>query len=177
MDDVSRRGDASRIDFFDDDWYAAVEANIRFDGNPHHLSLVLQIEPDARHTASKWVMVAAHTTLFEFGARDSTRIINPVNHEVNFTSLYRVFPDSAGLMNYTPRDFRPDHLSIILYAAQVGQLSYEGATRVAFHFLQLDGWVFVVTRRPDPPHEWAITSLLAVTPEQKAGYRSLLLFE
>jgi len=174
--DVSALSDSTTLHLFDNDWYAEVQANARLNDVMYPLTLVLKVEPNSQRDASRWVLVGAQVGFFDFGKRDSTRIINPASHETRFISLYRAFEDKDHLLNYTARDFRPNHLSLLLYAAQQGILSYEGANAITFHFLQIDGWIFRVSPRNTRPQDWAIVALEHVTPEQKEMYRSQLLF-
>lgn len=175
---IQEESDSTLIQFFDDDWFAQVQADVTFNGKAYPLTLTLQIEPDDELRASRWVMVAADADFLSVETRDSTKIINPVSHETRFISLYRIFEDNDSLVNYTSRDFQSENLTALLYAAQLGQLTFEGASRITFQFLQIEGWVFRVARREALPDDWAVVALTEVATEEKDRYRAKnLLFE
>lgn len=140
------------------DTYA--EARVIFDakGKPQEWTLKLEMEGN-NEKGWKWVITDATSPTLKYASKKDTVRISPLDNEVDFMGLSEVLGNSY--QAYTPKGYRPDGLSVFLYLAGTGQLTYKSTATVVYH-QKLGGYRFLVQeihREDSPRHGYLITSL------------------
>ena len=160
------------LDFHGDEWFAEVEATFTYKGKEEKALLFLRLEPAGQ--GYQWAFSRAYFAPYNRAfPRDTVhheRFLHPLSHELEFMNLRKAFAERDQVARYAERDFRPDHLTLLLYELRNGQLTFRTVREVRFHFFQVDGWYFRVERfnRAGYNAGWLMTNLLAVTPQEKA---------
>lgn len=140
------------------DTYA--EARVVFDakGKPQEWTLRLKMEGN-NEQGWKWVITDATSPTLKYAAKKDTVQISPLDNEVDFMGLSEVL--GGNYQAYTPKGYRPDGLSVFLYLAGSGQMTYKNTAAVIYH-QKLGGYRFLVQeihREDSPRHGYLITSL------------------
>lgn len=152
------------LTYYSKKWYAQVDCKILYKNKHKKLSLFLQTEINNRKEA-KWVIIDCKSDLFSLIAKDSTQIIGPVNHNLNFMELLKMskfYPKSV--INYKSEGFGVDNLSIFYYLVYNSILKIEDIEEINFHFYQIPGYYFTVKniQRDSSNSGWLITEIKKV---------------
>ncbi len=127
---------------------AEVKCSFRYNSADVEIPLMLWYISDAAG-ASKWIIcgIGIHSlALNDFSVPNlenskAVRFINPVNNEINFTELVKVFEDRENLPEYFEKDFFLKKRSIAFYNAVLqNQLRFLRVKDVQYHDLQYDNW-------------------------------------
>ena len=136
----------SRIDFYDEDWFAQVELQGVYKDETTLFYVTLQNEqPQKSINESSWVITGAQTNFLEIpGSKEKVRGIPPGDHNLNFLSLVSMTQDSSKIGALVSKNYSVDQTSLLLNALSQGDLIIKGSTKVSFYFMQVEGWVFRV---------------------------------
>jgi hypothetical protein len=165
--------------------FAEVTCRFRYNSADVELPLILRYLSDAQK-GSKWIIcgVGVHSlalndvTIPKIKGNTVTRFINPVNNEINFTELEKVFDDKNNLHEYFDRDFFLKKRSIGFYNAVLqNQVRFLDVTDIQYHDLQYVNWIFTVKeyRRNTLNSGWLISKLIKAAPEAKEKYLETLM--
>lgn len=160
------------LNFFDNHWYAEVNCAVLYRGKPNSLTLVLKIQRE-KNGASKWVAVSAMADYLRLPVRlDTTTGLNPLSHATDFMNVDLLSADKANIGNYLPAGHYNDVLSVFLYESQNNRLTIKQVNKITYHFMQVGGWVFTVSRfnRQTRNSGWLISRLLPLDAEAKRKY-------
>lgn len=156
----------SILDFHGGDWFAEVNAIFQQNGKDQYITLYMELEKN--HLGYKWVIHKVHADLFDkYYVRDTSKIgrfLHPMSHELDFMNLRKAFANNDSISQFTVKDFRPDHLSVLLYELKRGNLKFKSVGLVKFHFFQIRGWYFELAdfNRPGYNTGWLISNLVRV---------------
>jgi hypothetical protein len=147
-------------------------------------TLVADYRSHAPNRLNKWVLHKVFSENYSrvFYVNDTTsdkKFLHPQSHEIEFMNLNDVFSDQQSAEFYAHKQYRPDFLSIFLYELKSQGLRFEYVNSVKFHFLQLNGWYFEVSRfnREGYNTGLLISNLVKVTDKQKDLIRKMIYHE
>ncbi len=170
---------AIMLNLEDKHWYAALQCRLVYDGKPVVAKLVLGFEQDSNGVQAWRLRAVQAAWLAEAGgtpanlAQGRRRGLNPASHGNGFIALHRAFASADRFGDNLSDSATTDaHSFAGLVAAQ--RLKLERVTKVVFHFLQVDGYVFSVadvTAKEGEPSGYLIGSLAKAGAEAKRKYR------
>ncbi len=174
---VNNTNNAQFLDFYQENWYAELDASFLYKGKEVSLIMYMKIEKD--RLGYKWVISNVYFNQFDelfFPDTSGTKapqFIHPMSHEINFMSLQKVFDNTKNLEYYSKKGFQPDYLTLFLYEIKNGNLKYQVVNKLKFHFLQLEGWYFEVQflNRKGLNTGWLISNLLPVSEADKQNFK------
>jgi len=167
--------------------FAEVKCRFRYHSADAELPLILRYISDPQK-GSKWVIcgVGVHSlalndvTVPKIKENMTAKFITPVNNEINFTELEKVFSDKNNLHDYFDKEFFLKKRAVAFYNAVVqNQVQFLDVKDIYYHELQYEGWIFIVKefRRNTLNSGWLISKLIKTLPEAKAQYLENLLGE
>jgi hypothetical protein len=166
------------IRYSDDNWFATINCKIIYKEKPKNLILTLRIDGDYK-IGFKWVLVGANADFLNIEAtrKDTTKFIGPMNHELGFMDLLKVFDDSKNMPEYTSKQFMPDGLSILLFLVKTKEIKYLKVDSIRYHFLQIENWIFTVDyfNRYEINSGWLISSIIKTNDTDKLRYKKTVL--
>ena len=169
---VNNKEKPELLDFHGGDWFAEVKAKFRYKGKEEDAFLYLKLE-QAPNGGSKWIFTRVHfepyVKLFAVDTTSQRKFLHPLSHELDFMNLKKAFRDKDEVQEYTSQEYYPDFLSIFLYDIKNSNMSFVTVSDVKFHFFQIDGWYFQITRHNRKGYNagWLISDLMKVTPKDK----------
>ena len=139
-----------------------------------------------QNKGSKWMIVAVgssslkpKTDLTEMAqSKTKTKIISPTSHGTNFVSLKRAFEDKENLSGYFERlYFKRSHMLELYNAILNGEIEFLDVTKIKYHFLLADKWIFTVENFPREALNsgWLINHLQKVSSSEMENFRNKLL--
>ena len=169
------------LDFHDNNWFA--EVNTTFQHRGKEIPVVLFMQLEQQHLGSKWVINKVFANQFAgYFSRDttqSTNFLHPLSHELDFMNLRKAFDSKDNATEYTIKDFKPDHLSVFIYAIRNGDLKFKTINSVHFHVFQIEGWYFELSEfnREGYNTGWLISNLVESDAEQQLLLKQYILNE
>ncbi|GHN02033.1 hypothetical protein WSM22_35220 [Cytophagales bacterium WSM2-2] len=151
------------IDFHGGNWFAEVQALFQVGGKDQSVTLYMELERS--HLGHKWVISKMRAPWLDpYYSKDTVRVgrfLHPMSHELDFMNLRKAFANADSVSQFTSREFKPDHLSVVLYETRRGNIKFKSVESVRFHFFQVDGWYFEVAdfNRPGYNTGWLISNL------------------
>ena len=155
---------SSILDFHGGNWFA--EVHTIFLGNGKDQLITLYMELEKNHLGYKWVIHHVHADMLDrYYSRDTSRIgrfLHPMSHELDFMNLRKAFAYNDSISQFTMKDFKPDHLSVLLYELKRGNIKFKSVESVKFHFFQIGGWYFEISdfNRSGYNTGWLISNLV-----------------
>lgn len=166
------------IGYNDEDWYAKVECSFKYSGQKQDVQLTLKRE-GTPELGNKWVFAGIELPFISLNPTrtDTVKFISPMNHEVGFMDLFKVFRDNSNIAQYTSTGFVPDKLNIFLYLIKTGELQYISVNSIQYHFLQVKNWLFTVDyfNRASNNSGWLISSVVPLVDAEKKNYKKNVL--
>jgi hypothetical protein len=181
--EVSNPAKPHILDFGDQDWYASLTCKMLLDGKPVQGKLILRFELDTNHVTA-WRIYAGSAAWLEaeagklpLTARHARKGLNPASHGNGFIALHRAFmsPDRFA-ENLSDSAARSAKMFTALVAAN--RLKLDRVTGIAYHFLQVDGYLFTVADIVAPegePSGFLINHLIKANADAKRKYRKSVL--
>jgi hypothetical protein len=163
-DDILSKNETSLLDFHGGNWFAEVNAFFQMNGIDQTVTLFMEIEKS--HLGFKWVINKAHVDRLDpYYARDTSKVgqfLHPMSHELDFMNLRKAFAHSDSINQFAAKNFKGDHLSVLLYEAKKGNLKFKSVESVRFHFFQINGWYFELSNfnRTGYNTGWLISNLV-----------------
>ena len=163
---VLDKGNLSLLDFNGSNWFSEVRAIFSANGKEEVVTLYMELEKD--HLGYKWVISRVQSEMFEpYFQHDTTlvgRFLHPLSHELDFMNLRKAFIHSDSIAQYSSKKFKPDQLSVFLYAVKKGDLKFKSVQNAKFHFFQIDGWYFELAKfnRSGYNTGWLISNLVKI---------------
>lgn len=170
------------LNFEDEDWYARVNCQVRFQGQNYQTDLVLKVRKDPQTGGLEWVIVSMLnpeifaelcTDPFPFVKAQRKLFLSPMSHGANFSSLKRAFDDHENFADCL--DFNTQNLLMNTLAWEVfyGNFKLRRINSIDFHFFQAPGWIFVVkhVQREDFNTGWLISELYQANEMDVRNYK------
>ncbi|MCB9282983.1 MAG: hypothetical protein H6563_02830 [Lewinellaceae bacterium] len=172
----------SFLEFETGNWYATVNCDVLFQGQPCTASLVLQIRQDAATGGSEWVIVSMLNPeifadlcpdRFPYTNVRRKAFLSPMSHGTNFSALKRVFDEKVNLSDCM--DFNPNNslLNTLAWEVYLGDFQLQHINSIEYHFFQVPNWIFVIrqTAREDFNTGWLISELYPATETDVRNYK------
>lgn len=161
------------LDFHGNDWFAELSSTFTYKKATVNPILFLQLEQENK--GYKWVITNVYfdqfLKYFNKGEKDKVNksFLHPMSHELDFMNIYKIFKDVRYSEYYADKNFRPDYKTLFFYEVKQGNLVFEEAGGLKFHFFQVEGWYFEVAylNRSGNNSGWLISKLYKVSPEEK----------
>lgn len=180
-DFINYAGDDSNhvvLGYYDEDWYAKVECSFKYRGQKQIIPLTLKREGNSE-LGNKWVIVGVDLPFISLNSvrTDTIKFISPLNHELGFMDLFKVFRDNQNILQYTSKGFVPDQLSVFLYLIKNREIQYIGVNSIQYQFLQLKNWLFTVDyyNRASNNSGWLISLIVPMSDTEKENYKKNVL--
>lgn len=181
IDFINYAGDDSNhveLGYNDEEWYAKVDCSFKYRGQKQDIQLALKRE-GTNKLGNKWVISGVELPFVNLNPTrtDTVKFISPMNHEVGFMDLFKVFSDHSNIVQYTYTGLTPDKLSIFLFLIKTGELQYLSVNSIQYHFLQVKNWLFTVDyfNRASNNSGWLISSVVNMSDTEKKDYKSNVL--
>lgn len=161
------------LNFYDNDWYVLLSCDFFYKDKTKKVELILRNQVK-KEKISKWVIFSIKSDLFNRPlAIDSTKILTPMSHAVDFMSLGKAFEDKKNSANYYRNDFKPDALSEFSYLIQENLLIFKKINSIDYYFLQIPNWFFRVEyfNRQTNNSGWLISQLKKMNVEEKIRFK------
>lgn len=166
------------VGYKDTDWYARLNCVFTFKGQKQNVYLTLKRE-GSPEIGNKWVMAGVELPFVSLNPvrTDTVKFISPMNHEVGFMDLHKVFNDNANIAQYAFPGFAADKLTLFLYLIKTGELQYVNVNSISYHFLQVKNWLFTVDyfNRASNNSGWLISSVAPMDESEKLNYKRIVL--
>lgn len=164
----------TKLYYDDGNWFAEVSCHCTYQGKPDSLTLFLKPEK-LEEFQYRWVIAGAKGELLRLNPDKRNRGLDimPNDHEVAFRALSKVETlGSNNILNYAPRAYTPDALSVFYALVHAGALHIEGTGNIVYHFLEVPGYVFRVERfnRKGNNTGWLISDVCPVSETEKSLY-------
>lgn len=170
------------LDFHGGEWFAEVNARFTYKGREENAILFLRLQEE--EVGSKWIITKAYfapfAKLFNSDTTGGVEFLHPMSHELDFMNLRKVFQDNKEKVDqFTARGYQPDYLSILLYEIKNSNLRFKTVSNVKFHFFQVDGWYFQLSKfnRPGYNRGWLISDLVKVSPKERELLTKYIYYE
>lgn len=169
------------LDFHGGNWFAEVQTIFRYEGKSQPATLFMKLEEAP--VGSKWIFTHAwfkpFAESFTASEEEAEKFLHPLSHELEFMNLRKIMDDPEALEAYTASNYQPDYLSILLYAMKNGEASFQKVTHVRFHFFQVEGWYFALSRfnRDGYNTGWLISDLVQTNRDEKDLLKKFLYYE
>lgn len=197
--DVSRSGNSRSgktsskeppyLDFYDQNWYAALECQGLYRGKPQNFTLILSIQANEETGASKWVINSisadflpdkdtADLAFTLNGKSLGSHTLNPASFGTDFMALVEALADTANYKNYISHEKANHTLLTFFDLLYQQQLVFQQVNHITYHFLQVPGWVFQVENFPRQTNNsgWLINQLLPMSDAEKEVYQKQTLY-
>lgn len=169
------------IDSHNHNWFAEVKCSFDYRGTAQELVLYLRFEQ--KDLGWHWVLSGVYFRPYEqLFARPSIpggEILHPMSHEIDFMPLHKVFQKPKNIVGYTPKDFRPDYLSIFAADVLSGTLRFRSIEQLKYHFFQIDSYYFQISEfiRDGLNSGWLISNLVEIPENEKEQFIKLIRHE
>ena len=178
LNKVSQPAAPIYLSYYDDDWYAVIDCNVRYEGKIERAYITLAVQKGKDYSA-KWVTRGVHANFLQLLGEDSEEnFLNPVSHGTDFINLKQMFKsDKRYLRSYLYKDFSSGGLPLFINELIEGKIEFEGINSISYHFLQIDDWVFIVSKylRESANSGWLISDLQPLSKIQKEQYKERIL--
>ncbi|MFW6223186.1 MAG: hypothetical protein ACOC3T_06200, partial [Bacteroidota bacterium] len=162
------------ISQMDSDWYAVVNCDGKYKNKEVKLDLTLQMQSN-QDSSAQWMIVGARAEEFlRLNKTKKKAYLLGNAHELNFMRLFIELKDPHQISNFISPKTKQDHLSILSWMIDKGDLVLNQAKGITFHFFQVPGWVFSVKEfnRKSYNSGWLIFNLEAARTEEKSNILS-----
>ncbi len=178
LNKVTMPTDPVYLSYYDDEWYAVIDCNIRYEGKRERTYITLAVQKGKDYSA-KWVTRGVHANFLQLLGEDSEEnFLNPVSHGTDFINLKQMFSaDKKYLRSYLYKDFESGGLPLFINELIEGKIEFEGINAISYHFLQIDEWVLIVSKylRESANSGWLISDLQPLSEIQKKQYKERIL--
>jgi hypothetical protein len=176
VDFINYAGDDSNhieIGYYDQNWFAKVNCSVKYKDKTQNIFLTM-IKQGTNAEGYKWVIVGVKAPFISLDPvrTDTLKFISPMNHEVGFIDLFKVFKDYPNITQYASRDFAADELSVFFSLVKAKEIQYVRVNSIQYHFLQLKNWIFTVDyfNRASNNSGWLVSSVYSGTDAEKKDY-------
>ena len=153
-----------QISYYDNDWYAEVICKFIFKEKEVKIPIVLNLQKGINN-GIKWVISSVNikTLNLDINITDSLKFISPMNHELNFMDLYKVFNEHIdNIDQYYSNNHYLNNLNSFTSLLKEGDLKFVEVEDIKYHFMQIPNWIFTVEyfNRMNTNSGWLISSLI-----------------
>lgn len=174
-----RESNNSMLNFTDDNWYAKLICSVKYENKTQDISLVLKVEGN-NEDGYRWIIRGVDAPFIDMPLMkyDTVKFIGPINHELDFIDLFKVFEDHENISQYANKDFEFDGLSIFFFLIKTEKLQYKKVKSIQYQFLQIKDWIFTVENfnRMWSNSGWLISSVLKISDTEKTDYKKKNLY-
>jgi hypothetical protein len=172
------------LDFHGGSYFAEVKTSFVYKGEQKDCVLFLKLQEE--EIGSKWVItnVVFEPFLKQFINAEKLpetdrKFLHPLSHELDFMNLIKVFTSKAVIEQFAEKDYKPDFLTLFIYEFKNSNLQFTTVKDVKFHFFQLDGWYFELSKfnRKSNNSGWLVSNLLKITDTDRTMLKSLIFRE
>lgn len=159
------------LNFHGGEWFAEVSSTFTYGGRSQEVVLFLKLQPE--RLGYEWVIENVvfdpFKNAFDKPKGDQKKFLHPLSHELGFMNLRKAIQDDPKPESYTPREFKPDYLTLFIYEIKRGSLKFETVKEVKYHFFQIDKWYFELSQfnRPGFNTGWLISNLVKLADGDK----------
>ncbi len=172
-DDALNKKNPAFLDFYAKGWYAEIAATFLYKKEKVNIILYLKIEKQLK--GYKWVFSNVYFDRYESwfphlgDTLNTSYIIHPMSHELDFMNIHKVFKDSQNLDYYLVRNYQPDMLAMFIMEMKNGNLSFSAVNNVKFHVFQIPNWYFEISyfNRNSANAGWLISNLQRLSENEK----------
>ncbi|WP_258104574.1 hypothetical protein [Marinoscillum sp. MHG1-6] len=171
VDEVTDRKSPKYLQFHQNTWFAEVQTEFLFNGRTRPVTLFMELQPQGQ--GYEWIISDVQfdpfTRLFDKDTTASKPFMHPMSHELDFMNLRKAFRPDVNPESFTKDGYTPDYVTLFLYELKSGRLQFETVRNVKFHFFDLEGWYFEVSKfnRPGKNSGWLISNLTRANLNQK----------
>jgi hypothetical protein len=150
--------------FHGGDWFAEATTVFNFEGRRYDVTLFLKLQPEG--LGYEWVIENVNfepfRQAFDKPKGEDKKFLHPLSHELGFMNLRKAIQDNPKPESYTPKEFKPEYLTLFIYEIKKGRLKFETVKEVKYHFFQIDKWYFELSQfnRPGFNTGWLISNLV-----------------
>lgn len=150
--------------FHGGDWFAEATTVFNFEGKKYDVTLFLKLQPEG--LGYEWVIenviFEPFRQAFDKPKGNDKKFLHPLSHELGFMNLRKAIQDNPKPESYTPKEFKPEYLTLFIYEIKKGRLKFETVKEVKYHFFQIDKWYFELSQfnRPGFNTGWLISNLV-----------------
>ncbi|HLT08466.1 MAG TPA: hypothetical protein VK014_13125 [Cyclobacteriaceae bacterium] len=159
------------LNFHKGNWFAEVGTIFTYQGKREPVTLFMKLQPEG--LGFEWVIdkvsFSTFNAAFNKAEGSAKEFLHPLSHELGFMNLRKALQDNKQPESYTPKEFKPDFLTLFLYEIKKGNMKFETVTDVKFHFFQIDKWYFELSQfnRPGFNTGWLISNLVKLNENDK----------
>lgn len=164
---------SKQIAFTDADWYAETLCQVKYKGKVQKMTVILKTEQDSSGN-QRWAIASVKMPFLDLQAKDSTKFITPVSHELNFMQLSEITnKEKDNITAFAAKGTNMNPLSVFFYLVKNGELQISFVEKITYHFLQVPNYIFTVEHfeRSGGNVGWLISSLQVATVAQKQIYK------
>lgn len=151
------------LKFGDDDIKCILSVASLFNENPFNFDFHLKIEK-LDDGAMKWVIVDVNSTSYPWNtiAKNPQKFINPSNHNLRFSNLFRIINGDNDIQGILEEDFELDNLSIIIHQIISGNMAVKSIIDVNYSFDILQKYNALVSYFDTPGKQsgWLISNIV-----------------
>lgn len=160
------------LSYPDKNWFAHTQADALYKGKKQPISFTMVMEH--YNGLYQWSIAAVYAQWLDISAPKNAQL-SPISHELNFSKLPKAVEANAPQIgSYASDGFVPDQRQAFFYLVKNEGLKLGlMQQKPAYHFLQVPGWIFVVSHveRNDENAGWLITKLIRANDAEKQAYK------
>lgn len=138
----------TKLSHLDPNWYANMNMVMLYN-KKDTIRANVTLQPEiADNGAVKWVILSVkfdnQKTIFPEEV-NKEHFISPMNHELEFMDMHKVFEKKGSPAPYFQEKFEPNHTQIFYYMLSKHVLKLIMIKKLNFHYLQIPQWAFRVS--------------------------------
>lgn len=169
------------LDTHNGHWFAEIKSSFAYQGTTQELTIFLKFEAKGKgwHWVISSIYFKPYLSMFARPTLKGGEILHPMSHEIDFMPLNKVFQKPQNIVGYTPKDFKPDFLSIFAYDVKSKRLKFKSVNQVKYHFFQVDDYYFQISEfiRDGLNTGWLISNLVEIPEKEKEQFIKLIRYE
>lgn len=150
------------LKFGDDDIKCILSVASLFNEKEFNFDFHLKIEK-LIDGSMKWVIVDVNSDSYPWNniAQNPKKFINPSNHNLKFSNLFRIINGDNDIQGIFEEDFELDNLSIIIHEIMSGNMTIKSISDVNYSFRILDKYNILVSYFDTPGKQsgWLISNI------------------
>ncbi len=162
-------------------WFAEIKSTFEYEGVSQDLTIFLKFEQKGKgwHWVISGIYFKPYVSFFARPQIKGGEIIHPMSHEIDFMPLNKVFQKPHNIVGYTPKDFRPDYLTMFSYDVKSNRLKFKSVNQVKYHFFQVEDYYFQISEfiRDGLNTGWLISNLVEIPEKEKEQFIKLIRYE
>lgn len=132
-----------KLTFSDTNWYAKINTTFNYHNKPTEIKLFLKLSGNKQHGYS-WRITNVESSIFKNSPTQPSNYINPMNNEIGFTELTKVFINRKNIQEYYNKDYQYDPLSSFSDYIKNGDLVFNQIDSTQYVFEHIAGYTMTV---------------------------------